>query len=193
MLNLAKFLYRQRVRGFDPPAPEPFMDPEGTERFRRELEKATYYLEYGSGGTTLLADQRNIPAISVENDRFYARAVASQLKGSCVRQIVVSTGPTREWGFPLFRSFKKARAYVDAGADAWFPDLVLVDGRWRVACALETARRAKLRGRKATLMFDDYAGRPHYHRVEHFLGKPEMAGRVAIFQIGHQDVANKDV
>jgi len=169
------------------------MDPEGTARFKQELEKATSYLEYGSGGTTLLADQRNIPTISVENDRFYARAVAAQIKGPCVTQVVVSTGLTREWGFPLFHSLKKAQAYTKAGSMARFPDFILIDGRWRVACALASAQRAKLHGRKATLMFDDYEGRPHYHRIERLLGEPEMAGRAAIFQIGHQDVIDKDI
>lgn len=187
--NLARFLYHQRIRGFDPPSDEPFMDPEGSARFKSELAKATRYLEFGSGGTTVLADRAGIDTISVENDRFYARAVASQLSGDTVTQIVVNTGATREWGFPLRADQQRAWDYISAASKAFpLPDFILIDGRWRVACALERARLSHVCRHPATLMFDDYAGRPHYHSVEAHLGKPEMAGRAAIFLIGEQAI-----
>lgn len=186
-VDLLKFLYLQRVKGFDPPGDEPFMDPEGAARFKVELAKATRYLEFGSGGTTVIADRAGIETISVENDRFYARAVASRLAGGRVRQIVIDNGLTREWGFPLFPAPYKAEVYVGAPFGRYpFPDFILVDGRYRVACALESARQAQLRGLVATLMFDDYLERPHYHAVEQHLGTPEMAGRAALFRIGSQ-------
>ena len=185
--DLLKFFYIQRIKGFDPPSDEPFMDAEGVARFRQELSRATRYIEFGSGGTTVLADRAGLDTISVENDRFYARAVASRLHGGRVHQVVVDNGLTREWGFPLFSGVRKAEAYVSAPfGKAPFPDFILVDGRYRVACALESARQAQVRGMSATLMFDDYAGRPHYHAVETHLGPPEMAGRAAVFRIGSQ-------
>lgn len=190
LINLARFLYVQRVTGFDPPGDEPFMDAEGVARFRRELARARSYVEFGSGGSTVLVDRAGIPAISVENDRFYARAVATRLGQGAVRQIVVPMGLTREWGFPLLPSQRAAWRYVSAPWDqiGTFPDLVLVDGRYRVACALESARRAHVAGASAVLMFDDYAPRQHYFAVEDYLGKPEMDGRAALFRIGANDV-----
>ena len=192
--DLARFLYLQRVKGFAPPGDEPFMDPEGAARFKQELSRAGRYVEFGSGGTTVLADRAGIESVSIENDRFYARSVASRLQGNGVRQTVVSMGLNREWGFPLFPSPDKAWTYVSApfGGDP-FPDFILVDGRYRVACALESARQAKQRRRSATLMFDDYGLRPHYHCVEEYLGAPEMAGRTALFQIGSQTVPSAAV
>lgn len=193
-IRLAKFLYAQRIRGFDPPGDEPLMDPPGVERFKRELMRATSYVEFGSGGSTVLADRAGIPSISIESDRFYARVVASRLRGNNVRQIAVDMGLTGEWGSPIFSTPEKARRYVSApfGSDL-FPDFVLVDGRYRMACALETARRANLAGKDVMLMLDDYGGRPHYHEVERHLGAPEMAGRTAIFRVGKQIISQEAV
>lgn len=187
--GLMKFLYLQRVKGFSPPGDEPFMPAAEVARFNEEIGKAKYYVEFGSGGSTVYASRMGIPTISVENDRFYARAVATKLHGSTVTQVVAGMGITREWGMPLFPSARKARRYVMAPWDAeCFPDLILVDGRYRVACALESARRAHACNASAILMFDDYSMRPFYHVVEEFLGQPEIVGRAAIFHIGSQIV-----
>lgn len=183
LLRLPAFLYQQRIKGFDPPGDEPFMDPEGIERFKHELSFCNHYLEFGSGGTTVQADRLRIPTISVESDRFYARAVASRLSSGRVTQVMVDLGITGEWGTPFFTSPRKGWRYVSAPFGEHFPDFILVDGRYRAACALESARRAYKAG-KAVLMLDDYAHRSCYHVVETWLGRPEMAGRAAIFQIG---------
>lgn len=194
LIDLAKFLHLQRIKGFPPPGDEPFMDPPGVERFRAEALRARSYVEFGSGGSTVFVDRTGIPAISVENDPFYARAVARRLRNGTVLQRIVRMGLTQAWGVPLFPDVQRARAYVTAPWDiAPFPDLVLVDGRYRVACALEAARRARAKGAAATLMFDDYATRPHYHPVEQHLGPPELAGRVAIFRIGTKAISPLDV
>lgn len=194
LIDLLKFLHLQRVKGFAPPGDEPFMDAPGITRFRREARRARSYVEFGSGGSTVFVDRAGIPAVSVENDPYYARAVAARLCFGSVAQRVVRMGLTQAWGVPLFPRADRAQAYVSAPWDiALFPDFILVDGRYRVACALESARRAHAVGAKATLMFDDYTPRPHYHAVEQLLGEPELAGRAAIFQIGSQPVTATDV
>lgn len=187
-LEIAAFLHTQRIRGFDPPGDEPFMDQESIDRFRQELARASGYLEFGSGGSTVLADQSGVPGVSVESDRFYARAVATRLTGK-IEQICVPAGITKEWGMPLFPSAIKGRRYTDAGfGRSEFPDFILVDGRWRRACALRSAHEAHKRGKQATLMIDDYLHRPGYRRVEVLLGEPEMVGRSAIFRIGSRSI-----
>src|SRR5687767_6127663 len=70
----AQFIYEQRIKGLPPPtAPE--IDDESTKRFTEALRAAQNYLEYGAGGSTLVADQLRIPTISVESDRYYAKVV----------------------------------------------------------------------------------------------------------------------
>lgn len=194
LIDLLKFLHLQRIKGFAPPGDLPFMDEAGIARFRQEVGQAKAYVEFGSGGSTVYVDRAGLPAVSVENDPYYARTVASRLSGGRVRQRVIPMGLTQAWGVPLFPRAARAQAYVAAPWNEQpFPDLILVDGRYRVACALESARRAFAAGVQATLMFDDYAPRAHYHAAERHLGPPELAGRMALFRIGRQAVSEADV
>ncbi|MGB3712004.1 MAG: hypothetical protein WA985_09970 [Erythrobacter sp.] len=181
-----RFVVRRRVLGLEPPGDAPWMDDDGTARFNTELKRASRYLEYGSGGTTVMADRIGIPTRSVESDPVYARAVKSRLQNENVRQIVVDFGMTRSQGYPLRPSPAKGRAYASApfARHEPFPDLVLVDGRYRAACALECALRAFERDAKATMLLDDFVGRSEYGVVAEQLGAPEIAGRLAVFTIG---------
>lgn len=186
--ELPAFIYLQRIKGFEPPGDEPWMDPPGAARFKLELAKATVYVEFGSGATTVLADRAGIPAISVESDRYYARVVAKRLTGS-VEQIVVPLGLTGPWGSPLRSTLLKGMTYAQAPYDrGLIPDFILVDGRYRAACALIAANQAAVWGRHVTLMFDDYADRPWYHFIEEYLDPPERVGRAAIFKLSGRQV-----
>lgn len=192
--KVAAHAYRQRFGGFPLPGPVPHMPPEEVEFFKTHISQCKSYLEFGSGGSTVLASNLNVPTISVESDSYYARAVASQLTGNSVTQIISSLGLAMDWGMPAFPRVRLARRYVMA---PWispeFPDFVLVDGRYRVACALETARRASAARAKTLLMFDDYFGRPFYSEVELHLGSPRRVGRAAVFEIGAKGVSTEAV
>jgi len=186
--ELARFWYLQRVRGFTPPR-SPELDAETIERLRTELRRCSAYLEFGSGGSTLLADQLGVRTLTIESDRFYARTVAAALTGDTVSITPVDIGITAEWGWPLLKKPTPARIarwqrYVSSGFERISPDLVLVDGRFRVACALETARRTN----GALVIVDDYAGRPSYRTLERHLGSPERVGRAALFRTGGKDI-----
>lgn len=193
---LLRFLHLQRVRGFDPPT-SPHMDDEAAAWLEQQLRKTRLYLEYGSGGSTVLASKLAVPTISIESDRFYAAAVRSVLPApDQVRLLVPKMGLTGEWGLPVFFRGRKGRRYVMAPfdlLDGRFPDLVFIDGRYRVAAALESARRAAQAGSSARLMLDDYAERPNYHVLEQYLGVPERIGRAALFTIGRRQIAEEIV
>lgn len=189
-----RHMYQQRAVGFPPPGGVPYMPPEEVAFFTKTLEHCRGYVEFGSGGSTVYASRLGVPTISVENDAFYARSVKSQLTGHSVIQVVTSLGPSMAWGMPAFPRVKLARRYVMA---PWtsenFPDFVLVDGRYRVACALTTAHEAFRRGVRVTLMFDDYVERPSYHPVEELLGQPPLIGRAAVFAVGEQHVPIEEI
>jgi hypothetical protein len=187
------FLNYQRIEGIVVPE-APHFDPASLPFFLEALDSARAYLEFGAGGSTLEVARRNIPAISVESDARFAEAVRSAIGPSAsITVLDANIGTTTAWGAPLFNSPRFGRAkrwqnYVDLPFSrlkelGHFPDLVLVDGRFRRACALETARRAVLAGASTQIFFDDYDGRLFYQSVEEHLGMPEMVGRAAIFNI----------
>ena len=182
-----RFFYVQRVRGFDPPTC-PHLDADTAEWLERRLQNTKLFLEFGSGGSTVLANRLAVPTISVESDRFYGAAVRKAMNDSDLTTMVFpNVGVTKQWGMPIFFRSKKGERYASAPFEkigTVFPDFILVDGRYRVACALETARRAYMAGSTAQLMLDDYEGRPRYYALEKYLGIPERIGRAAVFEIG---------
>ncbi len=182
-----RFFYIQRVRGFESPT-EPHLDPETAEWLQRRLRGTKLFLEFGSGGSTVLANRLGVRTITVESDPFYGAAVRKALTNPGLTTMVFpKVGLTKEWGMPVFFKKRKGLRYASAPfdrLDSLFPDFVMVDGRYRIACVLETARQAHLAGSIAQLMLDDYEGRPRYHVLEGYLGIPERIGRAAVFTIG---------
>ena len=75
-----------------------------------------------------------------------------------------------------------------APSAAEFPDFILVDGRYRVACALESARPRVYARASSKLLFDDYALREQYHVVEKYIGPPQRIGRAALFTVGDREI-----
>jgi hypothetical protein len=94
-------------------------------------------------------------------------------------------GPTKAWGFPTDQSgWSRYAQYPLAVWDLDTlrqPDVVLVDGRFRVGCAMAAALRTT---RPVTLLFDDYVPRKQYHRIEQYIGAPRrVIGRMAEFEV----------
>lgn len=157
---------------------------------RRALEAAfgaaTRILEYGSGASTALAARLGRPIISVESDREWAGLVREYLAGvSDLAQVHhVNVGPTGERGMPTRPRFHRLfHAYplsVWDRPDLGEPDLVFIDGRFRLACLLAVRLRAR---RPTAVLIDDYATRPHYHAAERIAEKDGMEGRMARFTV----------
>jgi hypothetical protein len=163
---------------------------------RETYDRAGVILEYGSGGSTVLAaEQPGKTVLSVESSRDWARmmrdwfAANPPAKGSAAHVIWSDIGPTKEWGHPVDES--EWRRWPRYPLEVWElpefrqPDVVLVDGRFRVGCALAAAFLSE---QPLTLLFDDYGPREHYHKVEQFLGRPQMTGRMARFEITPQPI-----
>lgn len=183
-----RFLWLQRVTGFEV-SHVPHMDEETLAWFTERLSICRFYLEYGSGGSTILADSMGVQTLSVESDRYFARAVREQVSSRCTI-LTPDIGLTREWGTPVSeRPSQKWWRYVYAPYDnRQFsePDLVLVDGRFRVACALAAAISCYVTDTPVDILIDDYEGRPHYNVVESVLGTPMRIGRSALFSVDVQ-------
>lgn len=192
---LGKYLRRKFQPQTHPPVGrQPAFDPETEKWFQDRIGSVKSYLEYGAGASTLLIADARIPAISVESDADYADAVRAVIPNNNQSRIVaVNIGRTQDWGYPLWMfkttgAVQKWKAYPKAGPAELdetvpFPDLVLIDGRFRVACCLSMVKASIVRKQPTQILFDDYALRPHYAVVEQVIGKPQAIGRAALFQI----------
>lgn len=170
---------------------QPHMELEGLERLSARLADVDCFLEYGAGGSTVLAAEMGVSTIySVESDRGFLDAVKGAVceTASSVELIDhhVDIGATAEWGNP--KDSSQAANWPLYASSIWSkileldsrqPDLVLIDGRFRVACFLATLHFAKP---GTTILFDDYHDRQHYHVVEKYLKPIARFGRMAEFR-----------
>jgi hypothetical protein len=191
--SLLYFFIRQRLGEFDIPD-EPFMEPGTAKVFKELVRDSTLYLEYGSGGSTVLAARLGKSFISVDTDGFWLRSVRKKIGRLSEGQRLVHAeiGLTGPWGYPLKPSILtrgRKRLWRSYASRPWVfvrnaeaPDLVLVDGRFRVASALTSF--VNLEGHShARILVDDYVHRPEYHVLEKFGKLIEVLGqRMAIFQ-----------
>lgn len=178
-------------RPIGPLNPTPHMERVGAERLAQLMRKAGTYMEYGCGGSTMLAGEIGVPVIiSTDSDFAFCDEVRSQFSPKYLRSTLVSLhadiGPTKEWGHPV-DSRKKGEWPIYA-AKAWRfvidhgyqPDLVLIDGRFRTACVLMTLLFART---ETPILLDDYIGRDYASALEPILQPSAMYGRMAEFYV----------
>ncbi len=171
--------------------PEVTMPEVEAAHIARAYAEASVILEYGSGGSTVLASEMPDKTVfSVESDEKWAEmmrgwfAQSPAAAGTQIRVIWSDIGPTREWGYPetdsAWQGYARYPLAVWDMPDFRQPDVVLVDGRFRTGCAMATAFRTT---RPVRLLVDDYKRRKGYHRIEEFLGAPRLIGRMAEFEV----------
>lgn len=136
------------------------------ERHLAALGGTARVFEYGSGASTVWLARRSAEVISVEHDADFAAVLRSVLAESdlpgAVRLIEVSPVENTTTVVPSQRRGERGRDYADYVAsidqtDGEF-DLVVVDGRARVACMEAAVRRLAPGG---LIIFDD-SQRPRY-------------------------------
>jgi hypothetical protein len=156
------------------------------------------YAEFGTGGSTLLAVEAGFEAIvGVESDAAWARAVREHAAVSpAVAEgrasiLHADLGPVGDWGTPRRENARLFPLYVSTMWEEWarreaFPDLVLVDGRFRVACALSVALLAAARPAGAEpplILVHDYTGqRPQYAPMLRFLDLAERSESLVLLR-----------
>ena len=191
--HTTKLIALKPVHHFTIPA-QPWLDPEALDCFTELTAAARNYLEYGSGGSTVFASQHVSHLVSVDSDRYFLRDVQRRLlelnPPAETKLIHANIGMTELWGRPVFtrhtpRRLRHWQAYPKAPWDQYRaigiePDLILVDGRFRVACVLESLRSLRKDG--VTILVDDYLTRPHYKAVEEFADLCAMQGRMAVLR-----------
>lgn len=173
----------------------PHMEEEGRLLLEERLMSAKCFLEYGAGGSTVMATILGVPTIiSVESDADYLVATDEAVKArghsTTFYAHHADIGPTGEWGKPIDRS--NIDHWPRYAGSVWSriaseklpqPDLVLIDGRFRVASVLATMLMAK---KGTRILFDDYYDRPFYHIIEKYVRPKGRAGRMAEFVVPRQ-------
>ena len=182
-----------------PPLPEIAMPPAEKAAVEAHYRRARVILEYGSGGSTVFAARHTGAAITaIESDAAWAENLRQGLEAHGLMRPGIdirhaNIGPTKEWGMP--RSHNDWRRYwslpvaVWQGVDAPAPDVVLIDGRFRLGCFAATLIHTT---RPVTVLWDDYADRAGYAVAESFVPVTERIGRMARFELKPTTLSNAD-
>jgi hypothetical protein len=160
---------------------------------------AQVILEYGSGGSTVMAaGMPGKTVFSVESDRRWLRKMrgwfAENAPAATVRLHWADIGPVRRWGIPkddsAIRQWPGYPLSVWDRKDFVHPDVVLIDGRFRVGCLLATLLRIT---RPVTVLFDDYVPRKRYRVAEEFAEPVARIGRMARFEVAPRPLQGPDL
>lgn len=152
------------------------------EMFKRHVADVKTYGEYGAGlSTKWILRETDAIAHSVDTDQKWVTSV--QLECDNTKRLnarYCDVGQVQDWGWPAdYAKRDNFQTYTRAWwTDGVSPDLVLVDGRFRVCCFLTSLKHAEP-GTK--IIFDDYFNRPQYHLVEEYLKPVEKCNRQALF------------
>lgn len=183
-------------------APKLHMPRAEAEAVRTAYRTARAIVEYGTGGSTLFASaESQATLLGIESDAGWLEKLEGWLgeaggrrEGINLRHIDV--GPVGAWGVPKDCSgYRNYPAYalspwVDPVPGMGAPDLVFIDGRFRLACFAATLVNITA---PVTVLWDDYQGRPGYHAAEAFAGKPEMIGRMALFELKPRQFSGAEI
>ncbi|MDO5369202.1 hypothetical protein [Paracoccus sp. (in: a-proteobacteria)] len=184
----------QRHEDAEKPAFRLTLPDEAGRAYAAACSSARAVLEYGSGGSTFLALRAGAGFVmSVESDRAWSQRITDALEAEfpADRFLVhhADIGPTLPWGRPAknapFRRFHLYPAAIWDHPQFRHPDVVLIDGRFRVACFLTTMIRCT---RPVTVLFDDYIDREAYHWIEELVPRAGMIGRMARFDVHPQSL-----
>jgi len=159
--------------------------------FLEKLKNSKLYLEYGSGYSTLLAHKLNKKFFSIESDKDFYRYIKKKTLSKNV--LLYNLGIVGFYSRPikiikdkeLINNYcKKILEYFDD--NNMIPDLILVDGRYRVLNILHLYKFFYNKDKKPFVIIDDYTGynspgRTYLHVIENFF-TIKIVGRFGVIE-----------
>lgn len=155
-----------------------------------ELLRTTTYLEFGSGySTRLAASMPHLQKMTVveSDDIFFQtqvgtnKAVRKAMESGCLDYHYINVGKTGAWGYPL--TAERMEAWPDYSSAVFRRkpnyDLILVDGRFRVACILQACLKC---GDRPRILVHDFFNRPAYFCVLPFLNLIRRVDTFGLFK-----------
>jgi hypothetical protein len=145
----------------------PHMTTAETTQLELQLAGLGSLLEFGCGGSTLVAARQLRRIVSVDSDADWLAKVQADMATAPVEftPVHIDIGPVREWGYPAdeqrLRDWPRYHAQIWRGMSG-SPDAVLIDGRFRVACLLQSVIHCKP---DCIFLFHDFAERDYYRVV----------------------------
>lgn len=156
------------------------------------IKYANSYLEFGIGGSTLFALANSRANIySVESDLQWIKTlkeyfVIRRNENKRLKIFHVDIGQIKEWGYPIDKRkielFPGYSSKVFSIVDTDLLDVVLIDGRFRIACTLKTILECQ-GTKKLKILIHDFYDRENYHIVLKYLNELYKVNTLGVFEI----------
>jgi hypothetical protein len=131
-----------------------------------------------------VAHHSNARILAVDSSLAWIAKVREATADQAERRITIEAidlGELGDWGYPsTYRHRFRNYVHSPLQHSPVKSDLVLIDGRFRVACFLHSLLTAEA---GTPILFDDYTNRPHYHLVEEFCPIEQTEGGQALFRV----------
>tara|TARA_Y100000816_G_C26055656_1_gene553940 strand:+ start:521 stop:1183 length:663 start_codon:yes stop_codon:yes gene_type:complete len=166
--------------------------------FIKSIKNSKSYFEYGSGNSTMYAKKLKKNFLSIETDKsFY-----NFMKKKNIKNIIYcNIGPTKYYSYPILPIFLIKPLVENYGnkIEIFFkktkkiPDLILIDGRFRVFVTLAVIKFCSLNNKKlnTVIIIDDFKDRKSYHILKNIL-KIKSVGRLGIINLNEKTKLNKN-
>ncbi len=164
---------------------------EVTEFIKNEYQKVETILEYGSGGSTIFGASQNKTVITTESSSQWLIELMGSYKENNLPGDIIpiysNVGDTKAWGYP--ENENNWKEWYKYSKLAWLyckdnniePDLVLIDGRFRVSCFFASCICTN---KPIRILFDDFIQRPHYFIVKDIIEPSQIIdNRLAVFDV----------
>lgn len=188
---------KKLIRTLDRYSPYPLffkfrMSIDEKKTFNKYIMNSKHYLEFGSGGSTLHTLLKSKTRIySVESSLDWINYMCKYLiiNFSLKKRLFfyyADIGKTKEWGFPISNDSKEIFPNysndIFNSVDSNTLDIVLIDGRFRVACLLSVILNMSST-EDTTILFHDFWNREKYHIVLKYVTEIERVDTLAVFRI----------
>jgi hypothetical protein len=161
----------------------PHMPTSELSYFKQILHQAKHYLEIGCGGSTHMANGLvKSTVFSIESDTHWIRQVQIRLpvQHKVTFHHVDTETLSETWGYPGPKcSDDKKREYSRSilKYPHGIPNVILIDGRFRVACALHAH---SIIDENTIVLFDDFYNRlPDYQQILEYYDVKKRVGNMA--------------
>lgn len=160
--------------------------------FDKTIRNSKVYLEFGAGGSTLRTLQNSQAKIySVDSDLNRIRSMQRYWlikyhKNRRLHFFHVDIGPTREWGYPVGEDSRKI--FPDYSSSVFNSvekdkiDTVLIDGRFRIACALKTILECHA-NKNLVILIHNFWNRPAYYVLLKYIREIAAADTLGVFKL----------
>ena len=155
---------------------QPVMTLNELKAFCYFMKPGNIYFEFGAGGSTNIASYYKIKTYSVESDiKWHQKLKDNNITANYITvDLNAST-----FGFPgKETNVNDWKKYIQAYKKEYNADIILIDGRFRVACGLDIFNKIR---NDTIVLIHDYSIRKEYHILENYYIKIEEWDNLASF------------